>query len=452
MTATDNRNIASKQGAEDSGRYFKYMSEFVGFAPDDADTILQTKPIIEKHLPEIVAKFYTHLLRYPPTRQWFLKDDGTIDQDYVELRMRHLTNFWLRTASGVFDDEYARYVDYVGRAHTSHGADPRIYIAERYVIGQVGFMQHAISEVLIKELSSVDEDLCLRAEEAWDNLMMVLLEMLSRAYGTERTAEPYDALLPVDRKAVEELAAQAFEHERGGGKPIEYKKVRVARAADVLDGERKIVTVDGVSIGVFHHKGKWYALRNSCLHRGGPVCTGTLVDDTLTCPWHGFQYDVTTGKLLVDPNARLDSYPVFIDGDDILLQVPDINMPPSSSPEAASTTPQPAAESGGGQSMERELQDNEFFVSDIPAGTALRVGNVAVYNVGGAFYATADECTHQLGPMHEGQLEGTTIECPWHGSRFDVRTGQVLRGPAKVALQTYQVTIEGEIGRVELTK
>ena len=193
MGTAGQQRIAVKQGAEDAGKYFRYMSEFVGFTAEDADTIRQTKPIIEKHLPDIVSKFYTHLLRYPPTRQWFLKSDGTLDQEYVELRMRHLTNFWMRTSSGVFDDEYARYVDYVGRAHTSHGADPHIYIAERYVIGQVGFVQHAISDAIIKELHPTDPELAFRAEEAWDNLMMVLLEMLSRAYYTERTAETNSA-------------------------------------------------------------------------------------------------------------------------------------------------------------------------------------------------------------------------------------------------------------------
>ena len=127
-----------KRGAEDSGRYFRHMMEFVGFTPADARAIRQASLIIEKHLPNIVADFYTNLLRYPPTRRFFMKKDGSIDQDYLQKRMVHLTNFWRRTASGVYDDEYARYVDYVGRAHTSHGADPSIYIAERYVIGQVG--------------------------------------------------------------------------------------------------------------------------------------------------------------------------------------------------------------------------------------------------------------------------------------------------------------------------
>ena len=101
METTSATNVQQKRGAEDSGAYFRYMSEFVGLTAKDAEMIRQTKPVIEKHLPEIVGKFYTHLLRYPPTRQWFLREDGTVDQDYLELRMRHLTNFWLRTADAM---------------------------------------------------------------------------------------------------------------------------------------------------------------------------------------------------------------------------------------------------------------------------------------------------------------------------------------------------------------
>ena len=166
-----------KRGAEDSGQYFRYMAEFIGFSDADAEAIRQTKPVLEKHLPDIVAKFYAHLLRYPPTRRFFLKKDGSIAHDYLELRMRHLTNFWLRTAEAVFNDDYASYVDYVGRAHTARGADPNIYIAERYVIGQVGMMQHAISEALSRELRDGDPELEFRAVEAWDKLMMVILEL-----------------------------------------------------------------------------------------------------------------------------------------------------------------------------------------------------------------------------------------------------------------------------------
>jgi 3-phenylpropionate/trans-cinnamate dioxygenase ferredoxin component len=426
-------DVNAKRGAEDSGRYFKYMGEFVGWSAKDGETIQRTVPIIEKHLPEIVAKFYAHLLRYPPTRKFFLKKDGSVDQEYVELRMRHLTNFWLRTAQGNYDDDYARYVDYVGRAHTSHGADPHIYIAERYVIGQVGFMQHAISDALTRELRHVDEEFETQAIESWDKLMMVVLEMLSRAYGAEREAETFDAIVKVDETEVDQLAAEAFAREHDKDKPVERKKMRVGRIDEIPEGERKIVHVGSMTVGIFHHKGNWYAVRNLCLHRGGPVATGALDGDTITCPWHGFQYNITTGRLLVDPNAKLDTFEVVLEGDEVHLLVPEFAEPVK-----------PASHT---------LEPNEFRVADVAPGQTrlVQVGedSVAVYNVGGTFFATQDACTHQGGPLSDGNLENEIIMCPIHGSRFNVTNGQVVGGPATRALQTFRVKVDGEIARVE---
>ncbi|HEX7588401.1 MAG TPA: Rieske 2Fe-2S domain-containing protein [Anaerolineae bacterium] len=433
MDEQTNLQNKAQRGAEDSARYFKYMGDFVGLSSKDEEVIKRTSAVIEKHLPEIVAKFYSHLLRYPPTRKFFLKKDGSVDQEYVELRMRHLTNFWLRTVQGNYDDDYARYIDYVGRAHTSHGADPQIYIAERYVIGQVGFMQHAISDALTRELRHTDEEFETEAIEAWDKLMMVILEMLSRAYGTEREAETFDALVKIDQDAVDQLASQAFEHEHDKDKPVAHKSVFVAKVADIAEGDRKIVHVGALTIGVFHHNGNWHAVRNSCLHRGGPVATGKLEGDTLTCPWHGFQYNITTGQLLVDPNSRLDRYEVVVKGDELLLLVPDVEEPAK-----------PAA---------RTLAPNEFRVADVAPGQTrlVQVGedSVAIFNVGGTFFATQDDCTHQGGPLSEGNLDDQVVTCPLHGSRFNVTTGEVVRGPAKRALQMYQIKVDGEIARVE---
>jgi nitrite reductase/ring-hydroxylating ferredoxin subunit len=323
-TPTQPQNQASKakRGAPDSGRYFRYMAEFVGFTADDERAIVRSRPIIEKHLPQIVGDFYDHLLRYPPTRKFFLKKDSSIDQDYLELRMRHNANFWLRTTEGNFDDTYAAYVDYVGRAHTTHGADPSIYIPERYVIGQVGFVQHAISQALHAELHDKDETLEHSTVEAWDKLMMVVLELLSRAYYSEREQETFDPLVPVDSQAIASLAAHAVEHEMPQGVQTELKRIPVARADEIPEGERKIVQVDGISIGIFHHNGGWYALHNSCLHRGGPVCTGPLNGEVLECPWHGFQYNVTTGQLLADPRSKLDTFPVVVENGEVQLEIP----------------------------------------------------------------------------------------------------------------------------------
>jgi nitrite reductase/ring-hydroxylating ferredoxin subunit/hemoglobin-like flavoprotein len=449
MSEQTNLQNKAQGGAEDSGRYFQYMADFVGLSKEDNRAIQQTASIIEHHLPEIVSKFYSHLLRYPPTRKFFLKKDGSIDQEYVELRMRHLTNFWLRAAKGNFDDEFARYVDYVGRAHTAHGADPTIYIAERYVIGQVGFMQHAINEAITNDLRDVDDELETTANEAWDRLMMVILEMLARAYGNEREAETFDALVTIDQQAVDRMAQEAFTLEHDKDKPVAHKDMLVGRADEIPENSRKIVHVGATSIGIFHHKGQWFAYRNSCLHRGGPVCTGTLDGDTLTCPWHGFQYNVTDGHLLVDPAARLENYDVSIVEGDIHLLVPDFSEPASASAsaEAPADAPAPAPVAND------ELNPNEFHLSDVAPGQTVLVHldgqGVAVFNLDGTFHATQAECTHEGGPLNEGKMDGETVTCPWHGSCFNVKTGEVVHGPARQPIQTFRVTIDGAIGRIE---
>ena len=74
---------------------------------------------------------------------------------------------------------------------------------------------------------------------------------------------------------------------------------------------------------------------------------------------------------------------------------------------------------------------------------------MAVYNVGGNYYATHNNCTHTEGPLNEGDLDGFGIVCPWHDSCFDIRDGSVLRGPAKKPVQTYGVVVEGNVARVE---
>jgi 3-phenylpropionate/trans-cinnamate dioxygenase ferredoxin component len=69
---------------------------------------------------------------------------------------------------------------------------------------------------------------------------------------------------------------------------------------------------------------------------------------------------------------------------------------------------------------------------------------IAVANVEGTFYAFSDICTHLRCSLSEGELDGTTLECICHGSRFDVSTGDVLRGPAKRPVQVYAVRVQGD--------
>ncbi|MBL8092825.1 MAG: non-heme iron oxygenase ferredoxin subunit [Anaerolineales bacterium] len=69
---------------------------------------------------------------------------------------------------------------------------------------------------------------------------------------------------------------------------------------------------------------------------------------------------------------------------------------------------------------------------------------LAVFNIAGALYAIADVCSHDDGPVAEGELDGHEIECPRHGARFDVRSGKVLSFPAIVSIPSYPVRVEGE--------
>jgi 3-phenylpropionate/trans-cinnamate dioxygenase ferredoxin subunit len=87
-------------------------------------------------------------------------------------------------------------------------------------------------------------------------------------------------------------------------------------------------------------------------------------------------------------------------------------------------------------------------VNDVPVGQVKVVlvddEYVALCNVDGQIYAVADVCTHDDGPLGEGQLYGDEIECPRHGARFNVRTGAVERLPAIVPIPTFQVKVEGD--------
>ena len=87
-------------------------------------------------------------------------------------------------------------------------------------------------------------------------------------------------------------------------------------------------------------------------------------------------------------------------------------------------------------------------VDEIPKGTRklfeIDGEPIAVFNIAGEYFAIADVCSHDDGPVAEGELAGYEIECPRHGARFDVRTGKVLSLPAAVDILSYPVRVEGD--------
>ena len=97
------------------------------------------------------------------------------------------------------------------------------------------------------------------------------------------------------------------------------ESVRVASASEIPPGSAKVVVVLGHPVAVFNVDGSFHAVSNVCLHRGGPIGEGTLDGPIVTCPLHGWEYDVRTGKNVSNPMARLRRYAVRVEGDDVLV-------------------------------------------------------------------------------------------------------------------------------------
>ena len=97
--------------------------------------------------------------------------------------------------------------------------------------------------------------------------------------------------------------------------------VTVARVGDIPSGKGRQVTVNDRWVGLFNVNGEYHALDNVCLHRGGPLSDGLIGGCIVTCPWHGWQYDVTTGTLVQDPRVGVTRHETRIVGDEIQVRL-----------------------------------------------------------------------------------------------------------------------------------
>jgi nitrite reductase/ring-hydroxylating ferredoxin subunit len=87
---------------------------------------------------------------------------------------------------------------------------------------------------------------------------------------------------------------------------------------------------------------------------------------------------------------------------------------------------------------------------ELPTPVDIGDESIALYNIDGVVYATSNICTHQHAYLSDGYLDGDCIECPLHGGRFHVPTGEVRGGPVKDGLKSYPVKVEGEQVFVEM--
>lgn len=97
--------------------------------------------------------------------------------------------------------------------------------------------------------------------------------------------------------------------------------IRAASTTDVTPGTGIVADVNGQSVAIFNVDGTYYAIDNTCVHRGGPLGEGDLEGETVSCPWHGWEYNVKTGACVNNPSACVKSYPLVVEGADIKVEL-----------------------------------------------------------------------------------------------------------------------------------
>ena len=100
------------------------------------------------------------------------------------------------------------------------------------------------------------------------------------------------------------------------------ESIRIASVDDIPPGTGKELTAAGRVVALFNVDGEFYALDGVCPHAGGPLGQGTLEGAVVTCPWHGWQFDVTSGQHCLNANLQHPRFPVKVENDEIFVELP----------------------------------------------------------------------------------------------------------------------------------
>src|SRR6266700_495243 len=98
--------------------------------------------------------------------------------------------------------------------------------------------------------------------------------------------------------------------------------VKAAKSDEIAPGQGKMVELNGKKIAIFNVEGAFYAIDDTCTHRGGPLSQGVVSGTTVTCPWHRAQFDLKTGGVLTPPAPQgVASYKVVVEGDNVSIEL-----------------------------------------------------------------------------------------------------------------------------------
>lgn len=95
----------------------------------------------------------------------------------------------------------------------------------------------------------------------------------------------------------------------------------VERGAEIPENEGKVVEVGGQKIALLHVNGEFFALDNTCPHRGGPLGDGSVAGESVLCPWHGWAFDCKTGQSKANPEVSVRCFPAGVEGGEVWVEV-----------------------------------------------------------------------------------------------------------------------------------
>jgi nitrite reductase (NADH) small subunit len=103
---------------------------------------------------------------------------------------------------------------------------------------------------------------------------------------------------------------------------VAQSRVRVASVVDVPAGEGRVVQAGQHTLALFNVEGRLYAIDNACPHRGGPLGEGDLEGRVVSCPWHAWRWDVTTGLNVNNPALAMACFPVSVADGEVFVELP----------------------------------------------------------------------------------------------------------------------------------
>ena len=166
------------------------MAEFVGLDQEGLELIQATRDVVLAHGEELTASVYDNFLEYPETRRFFTDEKGEVNDERLT-RRKHSLMRWLRGSIDFqIDSDYPIRVLAMGVVH-SHPPLHRAHLGSvpaRFMIGTIGYIQAAVTELLRRKLD--DPDLAIQAASAWNRMLMLQLDIMLAGYVTDVPNEP----------------------------------------------------------------------------------------------------------------------------------------------------------------------------------------------------------------------------------------------------------------------